>query len=209
MPNSRHHRKTLSLVFLLLTTLLSTAIGAEKSVKPVILVLGDSLSTAYGMALNEGWVALLQKRVTQYQIINASISGDTSKGTLSQLPKLLNTYQPSIVIIEIGGNDGLRGQSITAMQHNITQIIELSQKHTEKILLLGMRIPPNYGARYADMFFASYANLAKRHSIKLIPIFMKNVGNDAALMQQDGIHPNAKAQPILLDNVWQILQHML
>lgn len=195
---------------LLLVTSLSTAVAAEKSSQPIILVVGDSLSAAYGIPANDGWVQLLQNRVApQYRVINASISGDTSAGALSRLPGLLKAHHPEILVIEIGGNDGLRGQPIQAMKQNIAKMISLGREYTDKVLLLGIRIPGNYGKRYTNAFFNAYSSLASQQKVTLLPFFMEGVGDQPSLMQNDGIHPNAKAQPILLNNVWNKLQNML
>ncbi len=201
-----------SLIFFL-ACCLSTTYASEKSTPATILVVGDSLSSAYGFPLEQGWVNLLRNKLAaekkDYSVINASISGDTSKGALSRLPALLAKHQPKIVIIEIGGNDGLRGQSIKAMQNNIASMIEQSLQIGSKVLLLGIRIPPNYGSRYTDMFVASYAKLAKEYNISLVPVFLQGIDENSDLMQDDGIHPHAKAQPMLLNNVWAVLNTLL
>lgn len=174
-----------------------------------LLVLGDSLSAAYGINEREGWVQLLREHLRplgNYRVINASITGETTGGALSRLPKLLRAYQPKIVIVELGGNDGLRGYPIKGLKNNLRQITHLSRGINAQVLLLGMQIPPNYGARYTEQFSRAYADTAEYLSLPQVPFFMDRVGVNPQLMQPDGIHPNAKAQPILLDNV---LPHLL
>lgn len=191
--------------------LLSTIVTAEKSESAVILVVGDSLSAGYGMPIEQGWVALLQQKLIaqklDYQVVNASISGDTSQGALSRLPPLLKEYQPAIVIIEIGGNDGLRGQSTKSMYKNIAQMIEQSQRLGSQVLLLGIEIPPNFGPRYSELFYQVYTALNNHYTIAFTPSLLARLTPE--LISSDGIHPTAKAQPILLDNVWQQLAGML
>jgi acyl-CoA thioesterase I len=178
-----------------------------------ILIVGDSLSAAYGIAVEEGWVALLERRLraTGYgqQVINASISGDTSGGASARLPPLLARHDPDIVIIEIGGNDGLRGLPLDVFRRNITGMVEATQAAGARVLLLGMRIPPNYGASYADGFHAVYTDLARSHDTALVPFLLEGVALDPTLMQDDGIHPRAAGEPIVLDLVWAQLEPML
>lgn len=178
-----------------------------------IIVLGDSLSSAYGIDIKEGWVQLLQQKLNQqsysYNVINAAITGDTTQGGLKRLPALLDNYAPELVIIELGGNDGLRGYSLTKLRENLTAMIELSRNKNAQVLLLGIRIPPNYGRRYSEGFFNSYANIATATNTVLVPVFMAGVDEDLDAMQADGIHPNARAQPQLLENVWPYLKPLL
>lgn len=177
-----------------------------------ILVLGDSLSAAYGIEPQQGWVKLLEHRLGEkypYRVINASVSGETSGGGLSRLPALLEEHQPSWVILELGANDGLRGHPLNVMQHNLVQIIEKSRSAGAQVLLLGMEIPPNYGQRYAQQFRDSYVRLAKQYQLPFVTFFLDKVALNANLMQGDGLHPNAEAQPILLENVWTVLQPLL
>lgn len=181
--------------------------------EPVVLVLGDSLSTAYGMEQSAGWTALLERRLDAegyaYRVVNASISGETTRGALARLPRTLERHRPAIVIVALGGNDGLRGFPVNVMRGHLVEIIELSQAAGAGVLLAGIRIPVNYGAEYAEKFHAVYAELAKKHDVALVPFFMQGVALDPGLMQGDGIHPNAAAQPVLLDTLWPHLQPLL
>lgn len=178
-----------------------------------ILIVGDSISAAYGINPQSGWVNLLANKITQekipYQVINASISGDTTINGVNRLPVLLKKYQPDIVIIELGGNDGLRGMQIRIMQQNLEKMIQYSQARGAKILLAGMKIPPNYGKRYTQMFHQVYLELAAKYSVSIVPFLLEGVGGQAALMQSDGIHPTAQAQPRMLKTVWDKLVLML
>jgi acyl-CoA thioesterase-1 len=180
---------------------------------PAILVVGDSLSAAYGIAANEGWVALLERRLREQgydqRVINASVSGETSRGASARLPQLLTKHEPGIVVIEIGGNDGLRGLPITELRANLTRMIEGAQEAGASVLLVGMRIPPNYGPRYAEEFHGSFVELADEYDTALVPFFLEGVALDDTLMQDDGIHPRAAAQPLLLDRVWARLEPLL
>lgn len=172
----------------------------------VIVVLGDSISAGYGINAEQGWVALLQHKLKienkSFQVINDSISGDTSAGGLARIDKLLTQYRPDIVILELGANDGLRGFSPKAMQNNLTEIIKRSQRKGVKVLLLGLRIPPNYGKRYTDMFYGVYATLAKTLKVAWVPFILEDVALNKTLMQVDGLHPNAQAQPVMLETIW-------
>lgn len=181
--------------------------------KPVIVVVGDSLSAGYGIDPREGWVELLQERldntVQPYQVVNASISGDTTTGGQARLGKLLDTHNPAIVVLELGGNDGLRGQPLRIMRSNLENMIVDAKNAGAKVLLLGMQIPPNYGARYTQTFADTFTDLAKKHRISLVPFFLDQVALEAGFMQRDGIHPTAEAQPQLLENVWPYLEPLL
>ena len=172
---------------------------------PPILVLGDSISAGYGLELDQGWVSLLQKKLIEYKphysIINASISGETSAGGLSRVNALLLTHKPSIVLVQLGANDGLRGLSLIQMKNNLAEMIRISQKSGAKVMLLGMKIPPNYGKRYIEQFYAVYPQLSKELSIPLVPFILEDVALNKDLMQLDGLHPNAKAQSILADKI--------
>jgi acyl-CoA thioesterase I len=178
-----------------------------------ILVVGDSLSAAYNIDLNAGWVALLGDRLAErklsYQVVNASISGDTTAGGLARLPRLLNQHRPAIVIIELGGNDGLRGVSPAEAKHNLHAMIAQAKSAGAKVLLLGIRLPPNYGIRYTERFQRLYRELAAETGVPFVPFLLEGVATDTALMQADGIHPNAAAQGRVLDNVWERLQPLL
>ncbi|WP_171253946.1 arylesterase [Acinetobacter venetianus] len=169
-----------------------------------ILILGDSLSAGYGIDAKQGWVHLLQQRLNQqypkqHKVVNASVSGETTSGALARLPKLLQTYKPEIVVIELGGNDGLRGQPPQMMQKNLAQLVQLSQKQKAKVLLFGMKIPPNYGTAYSTAFENNYKVISQQYKIKLLPFFLDGVAGNKSLIQNDQIHPNVKAQPILLN----------
>ncbi len=179
-----------------------------------VMILGDSLSAGYGIQLQQGWVALLQQRLNQqfpntHKVVNASVSGETSSGALARLPKLLQTHKPQLVVIELGGNDALRGQPPQMIQNNLAKLIQLSQKANAKVLLLGMKIPPNYGTAYSTAFENNYKVLSQRYNVKLVPFFMQGVAGNAKLMQVDLIHPNAAAQPILLNNVYPLIKATL
>lgn len=178
-----------------------------------LLILGDSISAAYGMERRAGWVSLLQQRFDAQgipaRVINASISGETTSGGLARLPTLLDRHQPGWVILELGGNDGLRGTPLSLIEANLDGMIRQSQQAGARVLLLGMRIPPNYGPRYAEGFHDIYISLAKRHRVPLQPFFLDGVATRSELMQRDGIHPTAEAQPRLLDNVWPLLESLL
>ncbi len=168
-----------------------------------LLILGDSLSAAYGISQAEGWVSLLQDmwKNESITVINAAISGETTDGALARLPRLLEQHQPSHVYVELGGNDGLQGHPLDKMQQNLAQIIQLSQKQGITVILQAMRIPPNYGKRYTDMFNQSYENLATEYDISVLPFFIEKIATDRNLMQKDGIHPNALAQPLIAQDM--------
>jgi acyl-CoA thioesterase-1 len=195
-------------LLLVLGALIARADGAAP-----ILVVGDSLSAAYNIAVDEGWVALLERRLraTGYgqPVVNASVSGETSRGALVRLPDLLTRHRPAVVIIEIGGNDGLRGLSLDVFRNNLAAMIESARAANARVLLLGMRIPPNYGPSYADEFHAVYAELAKRYEVALVPFLLEGVALDPELMQEDGVHPRAAAEPRILDLVWTCLEPLL
>lgn len=179
-----------------------------------IMILGDSLSAGYGLNPQQGWVALLQQRLNQqfpkqHQVVNASASGETTSGALARLPKLLQTHKPDVVVIELGGNDGLRGQPPQMIQKNLAQLIQQSQKSQTKVVLLGMKIPPNYGAAYSQAFEKNYQTLSQQYKVKLHPFFMNGIAGNKNLMQKDLIHPNAVAQKILLDNAYPLIQGAL
>lgn len=180
---------------------------------PVILVFGDSLSAAYGIPAEQGWVSLLQRRLAErgypHQVVNASISGDTTSGGLSRLPAALKQHHPALIILELGANDGLRGQPPMVMNRNLAQMIELAQQADAQVLLAEMRIPPNYGPLYTQKFQATFGELAKRYNISLIPFMLDGVAGDPALIQDDGLHPHAEGQPRILENVWSILEPAL
>lgn len=177
-----------------------------------LMILGDSLSAAYGMPSEKGWVSLLQQQADReklaWQLINASISGETTAGGLARLPELLKTHQPDVVLIELGGNDGLRGFPIETIENNIKQKIELITQHQAKPVLMQIRIPPNYGPRYTNLFIALYPRLAEKYSIALWPFFMDQIAIDPNLMLADGIHPNESAQPKISDMMLPLLKDL-
>ena len=176
-------------------------------------MLGDSLSAAYGMRLDQGWVALLQGRLKAegygHKVVNASASGETTGGALARLPRALERHRPSIVIIELGGNDGLRGLPLADVRGNFESLIRLAQAAGARVLLIGMRIPPNYGPAYTRDFHALFGDLARRHQLPLVPFFLDGIALDDGLMLEDGLHPNAAAQPKLLALVWPQLEPLL
>jgi acyl-CoA thioesterase-1 len=191
--------------------LIPCSVSASDS--PVLLILGDSLSAGYGMDREHSWVNLLELRLEQnghsYRILNSSISGDTTQGGLARLPRLIDRYQPEIVIIELGGNDGLRGINPDVTRQNMTRMIQYSQQSGARVLLTGIRLPPNYGAVYLQQFESIYTDLAAEYDTLLVPFFMDGVVFVPGLLQSDGIHPNEKGQPVLLDNVWAVLAPQL
>ncbi len=187
--------------------------GASANESPVLLILGDSLSAGYGMDREQSWVNLLDIRLKEsgfsYSILNSSISGDTSQGGLSRLPRLLDRYQPEIVIIELGANDGLRGINPGITRENMTRIIQQSQAAGARVLLAGIKLPPNYGSAYLEQFESMYPDLASEFETMLVPFFMDGVALKPDLLQADNIHPNENGQPVLLDNVWKVLEPAL
>ncbi|OTG60023.1 arylesterase [Acinetobacter sp. ANC 4204] len=169
-----------------------------------VMVLGDSISAGYGIEPQQAWVNLLQKRLNQqypkqHKVVNASVSGETTSGALARLPKLLQTHKPNVVVIELGGNDGLRGQPPQMIQKNLAQLIQQSQKAHATVVVLGMKIPPNYGTAYSKAFENNYKVVSQQYKVKLLPFFLEGVAGNKSLMQKDLVHPNAKAQPILLN----------
>ncbi|AVO55338.1 arylesterase [Ectopseudomonas mendocina] len=186
---------------------------AQGAVAGTLLVVGDSISAAFGLDSRQGWVALLEKRLAdegfEHKVINASISGDTSAGGAARLPALLAEHKPELVIIELGGNDGLRGQAPAQLQQNLASMVEKSQQAGAKVLLLGMRLPPNYGARYTTAFAQVFTDVAEQKQVPLVPFFLDGVGGVQGMMQSDGIHPTEGAQPRLLENAWPALKPLL
>lgn len=191
-------------------------VQAAQTREPTLLVLGDSLSAEYGLKRGSGWVALLEQRLAQekrvVRVVNASISGDTTSGGRSRLASLLQQHQPTLVVIELGGNDALRGLPLQMTQDNLQAMTEAAQAAGARVLLIGMQVPPNYGQDYADRFAALFATVAKTHKTALVPFLLKGVADvaDAArLFQRDRIHPNEAAQPVMLSNVWPTFKKML
>ena len=178
-----------------------------------VLVLGDSLSAAYGIEQNQGWVSLLQQRLaaqaSDIKVINASISGETTAGGRARINDLLKRYHPDVVIVELGGNDGLRGLSIKQMSDNLEHIITSAKKSGARVLLLGMRLPPNYGPAYTRKFHEVYSQLAGRHRVALVPFMLEGIVEERDAFQRDGIHPTAAMQARILDNVWPTLRPLL
>lgn len=177
---------------------------------PTLLVMGDSLSAAYGIEQEQGWVSLLAERLDgDAQVVNASISGETTSGGAQRFADIIGQRQPDIVLLELGGNDGLRGLPPAQMRANLATIIEQSQQAGAEVLLLGIDIPPNYGQAYRDAFTGVYHSLAQEYELSLVPFLLEDIALNQQLMQSDGIHPTADAQPIILDNVWPALEPML
>ncbi|RLJ17956.1 arylesterase [bacterium endosymbiont of Escarpia laminata] len=181
--------------------------------RPVILLLGDSLSSGYGIALSERWTTALQYRLTSqgfaHRLVNASVTGETSRGGLSRLPELLQRHRPRWVVIELGGNDGLRGLGLAQTRQNLQQMVHLSRTNGSNVLLIGMKIPPNLGPVYSRRFAAIYTGIARQGQVPLVPFLLEGVAGDSALMQTDGLHANAQGQAIILENVWTILEPLL
>lgn len=181
--------------------------------QPVVLIVGDSLSAGYGLAIHENWPSLLQDRLAAsgypHRVVNASISGDTTSGGLARLPGALERNSPSVVLIGLGGNDGLRAIPIAEIRRNLSRMIQLSEHAGAQVLLAGVHIPPNYGPAYTQAFHNIYHELAKEYGVGLVPFILDGVALDPALMQEDGIHPTAAAQPVIIDNVWPALEPLL
>jgi acyl-CoA thioesterase-1 len=202
-------------VAVVLTAALVAVAGAPSvwSAEQTIVVVGDSLSSGYGMRLEHSWVAKLEARLTTegygYEVVNTSISGDTSSGGLARLPQILDAHQPSIVIIELGGNDGLRGQPVSNLKSNLAAMIELTQANGAVAILTGIQIPPNYGPAYTSAFSAIYRELATEFDVPLVGFLMDDVALNDDLMQGDGLHPNERGNDVMLENVWGILEELL
>ncbi len=189
------------------------AAGNTPTTAKTILVFGDSLSAGFGINQDAGWVNLLQQKLRQnhpdYRVVNASISGDTSLGGRNRIAQALAAQRPAIVIIELGGNDGLRGLPLGDMEKNLSAIIVASQRTGAQVLLVGMMLPPNYGPDYVGEFFTVYGTLARRHRTAYLPFLLQGIATRMELIQDDGIHPKAEAQPLILDNVWPVLEKLL
>ncbi|NIF18527.1 arylesterase [Pantoea sp. Cy-639] len=186
---------------------------AQGAAAGTLLVVGDSISAGFGLDTRQGWVNLLQQRLKDEgfddQVINASISGDTSAGGQARLPALLAAHKPALVVLELGGNDGLRGQPPEQLQQNLASMIDRAREAGARVVLLGMRLPPNYGVRYTTAFAGVYEQLAKDKQVPLVPFFLEGVGGVPELMQADGIHPTPAAQPRLLENAWPAIKPLL
>ena len=198
--------------FLICAALALAAITARAE-PPVILVFGDSLSAGYGLPRGSGWVDLLQQRLQQgnynYRVVNASISGETTVGGRNRLSDALTQYRPRIVILELGANDGLRGQSVQTMQDNLVRLVQVSQAAGAKVIVVGMQIPPNYGPDYTKKFRHAFSAAARQTGADLVPFFMEGFADRREMFQSDGVHPAVEAQPRMLDNVWAKLKPLL
>ena len=206
-------RLVLKFRYLLLLMILQQPLHAEESSERVLLVFGDSLSAAYGIDEASGWVTLLQERINEagypVRVVNASVSGETSTGGLIRLPAMLENHAPDVVLLELGGNDGLRGLPLPVLKENLLRMVEMSQEKGAEVLLAGIQIPPNYGPRYTVPFFELFGEIAEEKGIPLIPFLIDGIPQQEELMQRDGIHPKAEAQPMIVDNVWPYLEPML
>ena len=200
-------RKFLAFVLFLLS---ATAQSAEP---PTVLIFGDSLSAGYGIDVDQSWTTLLQLRLQdqgyEHRVVNASISGETTEGGATRIASAIETFDPEIVVLELGGNDGLRGFPPSRMKDNLSRIVSTSKDSGAAVILLGITIPPNYGAKYIEMFEDVYRQVAEEYEVPWIEFFMEGVALNDDLMQSDGIHPNAAAQPILLDNAWPMISGAL
>ncbi|MFN9210507.1 MAG: arylesterase [Betaproteobacteria bacterium] len=198
---------------LLVAALLAAAGAAIAAPAPKVLVLGDSLSAEYGLPRDTGWVKLLADRTRQqgypHEVVNASISGETTSGGRTRLPALLKEHRPAVVVIELGANDGLRGLPLATMRANLAAMIDASRAAGAKVLLVGIRVPPNYGREYSDRFFATFAELAREKKVALTPFLLDGFAEKAEFFQPDRIHPAQSAQPQMLDNVWTHLRPLL
>ena len=192
---------------------LGLMLAAQTAAAGTVLIVGDSISAAFGLDTRAGWVALLEQRLQQQgfsdKVVNASITGDTSANGLARLPAQLAAHKPDLVLLELGGNDGLRGMPVAQLQQNLASMIDLSREAGAEVLLLGMQLPPNYGARYTQSFAQVYQTLAQQKKVALVPFLLEGVGGVPTLMQADGVHPTAGAQGKLLENVWPALKPLL
>ncbi|MEO8418654.1 MAG: arylesterase [Methylophilaceae bacterium] len=200
----------LLLLIVLNAVIASSGLAATPATAPTILVYGDSLSAAYGIPRDQGWVALLQQHLESqglpHRVANASISGETTSGGASRMKSVLEQYQPDIVLLELGANDGLRGLPLADIQRNLVAMIEASQAAKARVVLLGMKIPPNYGPHYTRQFAECYAMLAQRYHLPLVTFFLTGIAGRPELVLDDGLHPTAAAQPMILNTVWKVLQ---
>lgn len=199
--------------FFVLLILIFTGFPANADA-PAILVFGDSISAGYGLAhVEQGWVGMLRAKLKDegygYQVVNASVTGETTAGGLARLPRALALHHPRLVILELGGNDGLRALPIDQMRSNLGKMVDLAVDSGAQVLLLGMRIPPNYGPEFTEKFFAVFADVARDKKTPLVPFLLNDIALSPNLMQADGVHPNELGQPKLLDNVWPRLRPLL
>jgi len=204
--------RIISLLVIIMSLCPAVARSAEEATN-TLLVYGDSLSAAYGIQEAQGWVSLLETRLNEedwpYKLINGSVSGETTTGGLERLPAMLSNYQPDLVILELGGNDGLRGLPLETLKANLKKMISLIRAAGGEVLLTGIQIPPNYGPRYTEPFFSLYTEISEEDSLALVPFLIDGIPQQPELMQNDGIHPKAEAQIMILDNVWPYLEPML
>ncbi len=195
------------LVVVLLLLIVTSSVSAASQ---TLLVLGDSLSAGFGLREGEGWVALLEKQAQQrkknWRVVNSSISGDTTSNGLVRLPAALTTHKPNMVIIELGGNDGLRGTPPQVIRDNLAKLVQMAQRAGATVYVMEMRLPYNYGKKYVDAFIGNYASVAQQYQATLIPFFLRDVALEKNMMQEDGIHPNANAQPLMMQAVWDTLK---
>lgn len=209
---SQEHRGLLAFVLLCSIALFGLPAYAQQHT-PTLLVFGDSLSAGYRMPVEEGWVSLLDEKLkmlgSEYKVVNASVSGETTDGGLSRLPATLATHKPSIVILELGGNDGLRGLPVASIKQNLIEMVQKSQDAGATVILAGIQIPPNYGPRYTEPFTQQFEEIAQSMDLPFIPFLIDGIAQRSELMQDDGIHPKAEAQGMVLDNVWPVLETVL
>jgi acyl-CoA thioesterase-1 len=196
-----------------LAILAALLLASAAFASPTILVLGDSLSAGYGLPQEAGWVTLMQSRLAEkkfpHRVVNASISGETTAGGLRRIDGLLQEYRPQILVIELGANDGLRGLALAETRTNLDRMIIAGKRERARVLLVGMRLPPNYGPAYTEPFHALFGELARRHKIRSVPFLLDGIAGKREYFQDDGLHPTAQAQPVLLDTVWPALRPML
>jgi acyl-CoA thioesterase-1 len=206
-------KRTIGSLFVLLLGLALTSVARAETAAPALLVVGDSISAGYGLASGKGWVNLLGDRLQaegyRYNLVNASISGDTTASGLARLPAALKQYKPAVVIVELGGNDALRGGSLAATRANLDAMVAAAQAAKARVLVVGMQLPPNYGPAYVREFSALFDDVARARSASIVPAFFGGFGDDLAMFQSDRIHPTAQAQPKLLDAVWPMLKPLL
>ena len=207
-------KSTILPLWLAVFTIALAGSGQAQEAEPyTLLVFGDSLSASYGIAEEEGWVTLLENKLAQgkypYRVVNASVSGETSTGGLARLPAMLQNHEPDLVFLELGGNDGLRGLPIEVLKENLMKMVEMSREAGAEVLLAGIQIPPNYGPRYTVPFFQMFGEIAQDNGISLVPFLIDGIPQQPELMQNDGIHPKAEAQYMIVDNVWPFLEPML
>ena len=189
------------------------ALAPALSAQPTLVVLGDSLSAGYGIRVEQGWVALLARRLAQqgygYQLVNASVSGETTEGGLARLPRVLATHHPQLLIVELGANDGLRGLPVEGMRRNLGAIVRAGRATGARVLLIGTRIPTNYGPQYTEAYYASFGQLAAREHLPLVPFLLEGIALDERNFQPDRLHPTAAVQGVLLNTVWVVLKPLL